>query len=330
MLGSRLNGILHDIEAGRTPTRHAMNFLAEKGLVCLNAFATGVLRSDKFYEQAEIEKEARIGEMRRLTAIKASEMERKSVEQDAVIKSRFEAMENDPVLRSRREAKKLRETIVLGFVESDIYPRVMKLVAQVDAGRRLSSEEVMWFQTRGRDCWTPELRSAHHRLEAAALTREWELNRDPWTAVNACADWRKGKRPNEAIELTAKLLALPNLEPKLHSALCTTRGGAMRDLDKLEEARDLGYEAQRLAPKDFRPCTLLGAVYMELGDFKSGQDWYQKAEELGAKRDSVDQDIRGVLARCKPEVRDALGAFLLSQDATRFAWVQKGTFRKIG
>ena len=150
MLGARLNGILHDIEAGQALTRHATDFLAEKGLVSLHAIATGVLKPDEFHELAVTEKEARIREVQRLTAIKASEKERKSVEQDAVIKARFEAMENDPVLRSRREAKKLREAFGLGIVERDIYPRVMKLAAQVAAGQRLTFEDVIWLRQWGR------------------------------------------------------------------------------------------------------------------------------------------------------------------------------------
>lgn len=115
--------------------------------------------------------------------------------------------------------------------------------------------------------------------------------------------------------------------PKLRSALKTTRGGAMRDLGRLSEARDLGQDAQRLAPKDFCPCTLLGAVHMELGDFSTGQEWYEKAGKLGAESHSMDQDLRGILARAAPDLRARLCAYLLSQDAHRFAWV-RGSARR--
>ncbi len=270
-----------------------------------------------------MERDARILAAREQAASKIRDAERQAAKWDAALKARFDAMENDPVLRRRREEKHLRKRFGLGFVEREIYRQVMRLLAQVEGGRQLSPEDVAWFSTEGKDCWTPELRSAHHLLEAAALTREWEQTGDPWKAVNACADWRKGERPEQALALSAKVLVLPDLSPKLRSAICTTRGGAKRDLGHLEEARDLGHEAQRLAPKDFRPCTLLGATYMQLGDFTSGHDWYDKAEALGAKRDSVDQEIRSLHARCTPERRKALSDFLLSRDAERHAWVSR-------
>ena len=123
--------------------------------------------------------------------------------------------------------------------------------------------------------------------------------------------------------MTEAALAATPQAPKLCSALKTTRGGAMRDLGRLSEARGLGQEAQLLTPKDFRPCTLLGAVHMELGEFSTGQEWYEKAEKLGAKSHSIDQDLRGILARAVPDLRAKLCAYLLSQDEHRFAWVHE-------
>lgn len=44
----------------------------------------------------------------------------------------------------------------------------------------------------------------------------------------------------------------------------------MRDAGRLTEARTLGLEAHELTPSDFRPCTLLGAVSMGLGNLAAG------------------------------------------------------------
>lgn len=323
MPGARLHGILLRIEMGDAPNPHALNFLIDKGLVSLHSLVTGRITPLEFHRQAAMEKDARTIAALEHAATNALDLERQTAERDAAIKARFEEMENDPVLRRRREAKQLRDRFGLGFIEPEMYPRVMRALTQIAEGRRLSPEDVIWLSTEAEDCWTSEIQSCHHRLEAAALTRDWERTGNAWTAVNACAHWRKGERPEEALELTAKLLELSDLSPKLQSAIRTTRGGAKRDLGHLAEARDLGHEAQRLSPKDFRPCTLLGAIYMQLGNFISGHDWYEKAEAFGAKRDFVDQDIRSVLARCAPDARKALSDFLLSRDAERFAWVGK-------
>ena len=69
------------------------------------------------------------------------------------------------------------------------------------------------------------------------------------------------------------------------------------------------------------PTSLECAVQMELGEFSTGQEWYEKAEKLGAKSHSIDQDLRGILARAVPDLRAKLCAYLLSQDEHRFAWV---------
>ncbi len=81
---------------------------------------------------------------------------------------------------------------------------------------------------------------------------------------------------------------------KLQSALCTTYGGVKRDLGQRGKALDLGTKAHDLTPQDFRPCTLLGAVYIELGAYELGRDWYNKAEARGASEKSIDDDLRSI------------------------------------
>jgi Flp pilus assembly protein TadD len=103
--------------------------------------------------------------------------------------------------------------------------------------------------------------------------------------------------------------------------VCTTRGGAMRDLGQLDEARKLGEQGHQYMPRDFRPCTLLGAVHMELGNFGDARDWYAKAEDLGASERSIDSDLRSIFWRVENTKREAMRAFLMSEDPDRYRWV---------
>ena len=96
----------------------------------------------------------------------------------------------------------------------------------------------------------------------------------------------------------------------------------MRDASRLTEAKTLGLEAHELTPVDFRPCTLLGAVSMELGDLEAGHEWYAKAEALGAERRAIDQDLRALLIRSEPDARGHIRDYLLEQDPERFAWLR--------
>ena len=97
----------------------------------------------------------------------------------------------------------------------------------------------------------------------------------------------------------------------------------MRDLRRLDEAKALAGEAHELTPSDYRPCTLLGAVYIELGDLPSGHEWYEKAESLGAPRHVIDNELRGLLMRSSMQDQQRIREFLLRQDPERFAWLQR-------
>lgn len=322
LVGARLNGILQKIEAGETLTSLAQAFLTSGGLNSLLALATRQIDRPTFEEAAARERSDRIQSAKDEADRVAAEQARKAEAMDAAVKARFATMENDPVLRRKREARELRDRFGIGFIETEYYPRAMRLLKQVASGDRLAPEDVAWLSTEAVDCWTDALQQAWHRLEAEALTKAWEESRDPWDAVNASAHWRKADEPQQALEVTAAALTKAGRNPKPRSTLLTTRGGAMRDAGRLTEARTLGLEAHELTPADFRPCTLLGAVSMGLGDHAAGYEWYAKAEALGAERHAIDQDLRALLIRAEPDARDRIRNYLLEQDPERFAWLR--------
>jgi hypothetical protein len=119
-------------------------------------------------------------------------------------------------------------------------------------------------------------------------------------------------------------IALPRLKnSRLKSAVCTTHGGVKRDLRKFEDALSFGEQAHLLTPKDFRPCTLLGAVNIEIGNYDLGQAWYKKAVERGASEKSVDDDLRSIFMRAEKSKQEALLDHLLRIDPVRYSWVKK-------
>ena len=323
LVGARLNGILQKIEAGETLTSLAQAFLISGGLNSLLALAIRQIDRPTFEKAAARERSVRIQRAKEDADRAAAEQARKAEAMDAAVKARFAAMENDPVLRRKREARELRDRFGIGFIETEHYPRAMRLLKQVASGNRLAPEDVAWLSTEAVGCWSDALQQAWHRLEAEALTKAWEESGDPWDAVNASAHWRKADEPQRALDVTGAALAKAGRSPKPRSALSTTRGGAMRDAGRLTEARTLGLEAHELTPTDFRPCTLLGAVSMGLGDLAAGHEWYAKAEVLGAERRAIDQDLRALLIRSEPDARDRIRNYLLEQDPERFAWLRK-------
>jgi len=321
--GARLYDILKKIDEGVPLSRLSLSYLKTSKLEALLLLVAGEIGWESFQQKAEQERADRIELAGKRAAEKADALAAQATQRAIELKEFFAAQARNPKLIRQREAKELRQRFGIGYVDSEYYPRVMSLLRRVSKGDRLSSEDVVWIQTEAEECWTDELQKAWNAIEAEALTREWERSGNPWDAVNASSHWRKAARPNSALALTQEVLAKARPDAKTRSALLTTRGGALRDLRRLDEAKAMGLEAHQLTPKDFRPCTLLGAVHIELGDLMAGHAWYMKAEKLGADKRSVDNDLRTLLARSSKSEQQRICGFLLQQDPQRFAWLRK-------
>lgn len=322
-LGARLHGILLKIEAGERMTAPQRDFLAKTGLYALVNWAEGKITLAEFRAQAEAEQAARNEEASAKAVKDAAELAERTEARAAAVKASFAAMANDPALRRKREAKELRQRFGVGYIESEDYPRAIALLKQVANGQRLKADDLAWLTTEADYCWTAELQRTWHALEAAALTKAWEGSGDTWNAINASGHWRKAGEPERALRLTDAALGNVGSNPKIRSALATTRGGAMRDLRRLDEAKALASEAHQLISSDYRPCTLLGAVHIELGDLPAGHEWYAKAESLGASRQAIDHELRGLLMHASIPEQQRIREFLLRQDPERFAWLRR-------
>ena len=209
----------------------------------------------------------------------------------------------------------------ISLIDESLRPRMTKLLQQIDAGNRLPNEELMWLSTKAKKHFTVELRNVYHRLEADFHTDQYRRTQDPWNVVNASGHYRKCDRPTTALELIDSVPRDRIKQPKIRAAIFTTRGGVMRDLGQRSVAIELGETAHALIPEDYRPCTLLGAVNMELQHFEKGHKWYEKARELGAPGQGIDSELRSIFQRLDPVGREAMKNFLLAEDPHRYQWL---------
>ncbi len=168
-----------------------------------------------------------------------------------------------------------------------------------------------------------ELREGFHKNEAEFHADQYKKNKDPWSAVNASSHYRKCREARTADSMFSKIDVSIVKKLKLKSALYTTHGGVKRDLKKWDEALSLGEKAHLLTPQDFRPCTLMGAVNMEIGNYDLGQSWYKKAVERGYSERSVDDELRSIFMSAEKSKQDALRDHLLKVDPIRYSWVKK-------
>jgi hypothetical protein len=312
-------------------TQLALTFLQQQDLHALHRFAKDELTYDAFRELALVERSIRIeAELGARQALEAEQRAREAAMQAKLKLAREQAeaarreRESDPKYIAKVKNQRLRARYgVDTFIEQDCFGRLMKLLKSVDAGSRLSEEDFVWLSTVAKDYFSEELRAAYHQLEAKFFVGEFQKTRDPWMAVNASGHFRKCDRAREAKSLLDTIDVDRQQSPKLRAALCTTHGGVMRDLRCWDEGLRLGERAHAIRPSDYRPCTLLGAIHMETGNYALGQEWYEAARARGARLDVIDQELRNIFVRTDPTKRKEMQIFLLSWDPFRFAWAQQ-------
>jgi tetratricopeptide (TPR) repeat protein len=253
---------------------------------------------------------------------KAAEQKAREAEYWAQQEAARLARESDPKYIAKMKNRALRDRYGIDiFIEQAHFPRLMNILRRVNDGNRLSDDDVLWLTAEGQDYYSDLLQAAFHEREGEFYASEYRRTSDPWNAVNASGHFRKCEQARKAHDLLTSIPSERQKPPKLRSAIATTHGGVMRDLKRLDDALSLGNQAHALTPKDFRPCTLIGAVNFELGHYDIARDWYAKAIERGASERSIDYELHGIFLRADPARREEIKAFLLREDPVRYRWI---------
>jgi hypothetical protein len=338
--GSRISNILKELELSNPISDNSQEFLQRKGLLSLLKYAKNEIDLVSFSKIGEIEQTERRRTAEALTIEKLVKQKLKEEALFAKLKKIQEqeevkrcAFKNNPRNIAKAKQFALREKYGLScFIEKVNFSKLMDMLRRVDNDGRLSEEDIVWLMIKrddiGTGYFTEELRERYHNNEANFYRCEFENTKDPWFAVNASSHYRKCKHARKAESLLSEINMSVLKNRKLKSALCTTRGGVKRDLGKFDEALNLGKQAHEFTSQDFRPCTLIGAVYIETGHYELGQSWYKKAVELGYSEKSVDDELRGIFMRSEKSKREAFRTHLLNMDPERYSWVNKPFLEK--
>jgi len=334
--GTRLNKILVSIDQGQPLTVASKNFLIERGLKVLANYPDGSGDKIQVEQQAILERDARIAAAFTLTEssdARALANQAEAKEREAAMWARLDEerakRESDPKFIAKQKNRELRRKYGVDiFIEEDDFKQLMTILRKIDARSRLSDEEAVWLRTDGSDYDSTEIQLAYHRIEADFYIGEYKRTDDIWKAVSASSYLRKCDASKEAHTLLTAISDNRLKQKKLKSAVRTTHGGVLRDLGQHNEALKFGEEAHSLLPDDFRPCTLMGALNIELGQIDAGHDWYRKAEARGAPPGSIDSELRSLITRMAPEKREEVTRQLLGIDPVRYAWLRKKTANK--
>lgn len=215
-------------------------------------------------------------------------------------------------------------------VESPLYRILQKLKTE----QRLNDQEVVWLTTEGwcgrrHHMWSPSQLSTRnernkiyvscYRLEALFCEAEFKRTKNFWLLASSSAHWRRAEEPERSLSLTE--LDLSRIaEAKLKQALLTTRGGALRDLDRLGEAEECALQAIQYYPHSHNPYTLMGALCYDTRRYEEGTRWFEEARKRGATENDEDAEIKRILRkRNDPELKK----YLLKKDPDRYAWIRK-------
>lgn len=307
-----MSDLLKALFQGRPLTERELAFLSQHAPSHLFQFAFGKLTIEGYFPIAKAAEAEAFALKARREAIEAARI----------------AREKDPEYIAMMQTQALYKKYAILLIDESLRPRMTELLQRIDAGNRLSKEDMMWLKTTAKNRFTGELRNAYHRLEANFHADQYCRTRDPWSVATASGHYRKCDLPTKALELIDSVPPDRLKSPKICSAMFTTRGGVMRDLGRRSEAIEMGEKAHALVPKDYRPCTLLGAVHMELRHFEQGHEWYEKARERGAPAQGIDSELRSIFLKLDSVGREAMKAFLLAEDPHQYRWLNENNAPK--
>ncbi|MEG4205374.1 hypothetical protein QUA20_15755 [Microcoleus sp. Pol7_A1] len=217
------------------------------------------------------------------------------------------------------------------------------ILQKLDKGERLEPTDVAWLEEnkleasqpsnsyygwqeqrrdQGQRLFSGKIFTAYHKIEALFYEQEYKNTGNKWKLPNASSHWRKAGQPRSALKLTENLDFDKIKENKLKSALLTTRGGAFRDIDKLDDAQKCALKAIEYQPQSHHPYTLMGAICFERGQFLEGERWFNEAIKRGASPRDQDAEMKRVVKNAKNGKRREVVEYLLKKDPQRYAWAK--------
>lgn len=219
--------------------------------------------------------------------------------------------------------QELWENFDINYIDSCDMRQMVKVLENLNKGNRLKEKDVIWLTDKNYFSTYPKIKQVFHNNEALFYHQSFNKTKDLWQVVNASSHYRKANHSNQALDILNSIEITSQKNKHLKAALCTTKGGCKRDLRQFTEATQLAEIAHSYDPASFHPCTLLGAIYYEIGNYNLGHEWFIKAEERGATTEKLDYELYYIFNNADKAKKEELKNHLLHIDPVRYAWVNK-------
>lgn len=306
---------------------NALHSLVE-GKISFNQYKKEVV-NDRIKHQESLEAERlRLEKIKELELIQLKKQQEKLVQERKVReqaeRERRKKLESDPKYVDRQKEKNLIKKYDIYLYDNADKHRsnLINILKLLDNNQRLSEQDAIWLNTEGRQFFTDKVKIKFHRIEADFYINGYKATQSHWYAINASSQLRKAKASKEAEKFLENTKISLSKNKKLLSAYFTTLGGVKRDIKKVDTAIECGVKAHENNSQDYRPCTLLGAIYMENHEYSSGHEWYSKARDRGAPEKSINADLRSILLKLDKSKRIEMIASLLKKDPYLYSWLK--------
>ncbi|WP_407411918.1 hypothetical protein [Acinetobacter sp.] len=308
LISSRLKEILKKYEEKQSLSKFEEVYIHEYILRSLSGFLPEFQK--KIRHKVELE---RVAEEK----IRQEKLRQEAIEEQKLL-------ELDQIYIAKQKEKALLKKYDINEYSSGALPtELSEILNKLENEIRLSQDEAVWLNTVGEKFFSTKVRHKFHRLEANYYLQEYAKNaKNIWNAINASSQLRKCQESLEAEEFLEKISLNSIKDKKLLSAYFTTLGGVRRDLHKVKVAIDNASKAHNLTPDNYRPCTLLGAIYMETYQYTLGHEWYEKASERGATNQSINADLKSIISKMDKAKRNEMIEHLLSLDPHAYSWLR--------
>lgn len=308
LIPSRLKDIVKKYEEKQNLSKFEKVYIHEYMLRSLSGFLPDFQK--KIRNKVELE---RVTEER---------VRQENLRQEAIEKQK--PLESDPIYIAKQKEKALLKKYEINEYLSGALPtELSEILTKLDSETRLSQDEAVWLNTIGKKFYSTKIHHKFHRLEANYYLQEYAKNtKNIWNAINASSQLRKCQTSIEAEEFLEKISIDAIKDKKLLSAYFTTLGGVRRDLRKVKVAIDNASKAHNLTPDNYRPCTLLGAIYMETYQYTLGHEWYEKASERGATNQSINADLKSIISKMDKAKSNEMIEYLLKLDHHAYSWLK--------
>ena len=306
---------------------NALHSLVE-GKISFNQYKKEVV-NDRIKHKEHLEAERlRLEKVRELELIELKKQQEKLAQErkirEQAERERRKKLESDPkYIEKQKEKNLIKKYDIYSYdILSKHRSKLVNILKLLDNNQRLSEQDAIWLNSEGREFFTDEVKIKFHRVEADFYINEYKTTKLHWHAINASSQLRKAKASKEAEKFLENTEISLNKNKKLLSAYFTTLGGVKRDIRKVDTAIECGVKAHENNSQDYRPCTLLGAIYMENHEYTLGHDWYSKARDRGAPEKSINADLRSILLKLDKSKRIEMIASLLKKDPYLYSWLK--------